>query len=230
MFSYLGLCFAALIFVGSHFGLSAPAVRSALIQRLGEKLFLGLYALIALGAFSLLLIAYQHAPHSDYLWYPSAAAKHVSFLLMPLVFILFVCALWGRNPTAVQQEDAIRDPAAVKGIFRITRHPMMWGFSLWGALHVWMNGDFATVVLAGSLFLLALLGTFAMDHKKKLLLGADWNQFAAKTSNLPFLAILQKRNQFVFAEIGWLRIGLGLILFVASVLSHTWLSGGVSLF
>jgi uncharacterized membrane protein len=62
-----------------------------------------------------------------------------------------------------------------------------------------------------------------MDHRKKS--NPDWTRFAAATSNVPFLAIAQRRNRIVWHEIGWLRPLAGIIAFVAFFAVHSSLFG-----
>ena len=47
----------------------------------------------------------------------------------------------------------------------------------------------------------------------------------AVTSNVPFAAILAGRNQLRLAEIGWVKIGVGLAVYVVVLLAHPYLFG-----
>jgi len=47
----------------------------------------------------------------------------------------------------------------------------------------------------------------------------------AETSYLPFGAILSGRNKLVIGELGWWRLGLGVLLFVAFVYVHGQMTG-----
>jgi uncharacterized membrane protein len=91
----------------------------------------------------------------------------------------------------VRQEGALERPDVVKGMLRITRHPFLWGVAIWASGHLSVNGDRASIVLFGSMLLLALFGTASIDAKRKRALGATWDAFAAQTSNVPFAAILR---------------------------------------
>ena len=55
---------AALAFVGLHFAMSHP-LRSALVARLGENGFRGLYSLVALGTFIWMVLAFRAAARDD---------------------------------------------------------------------------------------------------------------------------------------------------------------------
>ncbi|MBF8254458.1 MAG: NnrU protein, partial [Deltaproteobacteria bacterium] len=68
------------------------------------------------------------------------------------------------------------------------------------------NGDLGSVIFFGTFLVLALLGPASIDRKRKRIYGADWDRFAAVTSNVPFLAIAQGRNSLMIGELGWWRI------------------------
>jgi hypothetical protein len=53
--------------------------------------------------------------------------------------------------------------------------------------------------------IVALAGTISIDGKRRRLLGAVWEPFAAQTSIIPFAAIAAGRNRFVPREIGLWR-------------------------
>jgi uncharacterized membrane protein len=63
------LVLAITAFVGTHFLLSHP-LRAALVARLGEKGFSGLYSVIALATFYWVYVAFSGAPVGDYFWMP----------------------------------------------------------------------------------------------------------------------------------------------------------------
>jgi hypothetical protein len=50
--------------------------------------------------------------------------------------------------------------------------------------------------------------------------GAQWKEFAAATSSVPFLAIAQRRQWLVVAEIGWWRLALSAPVFLIALYGH----------
>ncbi len=219
---WLALSVAA--FVGSHLLLSARPIRHALVALLGEMAFLGVYSSIALATFVWMIEAYAAAPYLE-LWSPPTALRHLSLTVMPFACILVVAGLTSPSPAAVSldpQALAIRDPL---GIQKITRHPVMWGFALWGVSHLLANGDAAAMLLFGGNTALALLGALHIDARKHLLLGHRWQRFASATSFVPFEAIIRGRTSVSVREIGWWRIGSGLVLYVLLLMAHPWLFG-----
>jgi uncharacterized membrane protein len=115
-------------------------------------------------------------------------------------------------------------------MLRITRHPFLWGVVLFCAGHLAMRTDPASLVLFGTLLVVAVLGTFSIDAKLKLRYGAAWERFAGQTSNLPFAAIAAGRQRLAPGEIGWLRLLASLAVWGLLVWRHASLSGGSALF
>jgi len=215
---------AAAFLLATHYGISSTPLRAWLVARLGERAYLGLYSLIALGAIVWVIAAYARAPYIE-LWPTPAWLAWAPLIVMPFALVLAVSGLSTLNPTAVGASDALDRAEPVRGIFRVTRHPLMWGIGLWAAAHIVANRDLAGLVLFATFGALALLGTLLIDRKLALRRGADWQRFAAATSNLPFAAILAGRQRLVLAEIGWWRIALALLVYVALLAAHPWLFG-----
>ena len=86
----------------------------------------------------------------------------------------------------------------------MTRHPMLWSFAIWAAVHILGNGDTAAIVFFGAFLVTVLAGMPSIDAKLHRRDPATWQGLAAMTSIVPFAAITQGRNRFVPNEIGWL--------------------------
>jgi uncharacterized membrane protein len=216
------LLLATLVFLGTHFVPSTP-LRGALIGALGQRVYLGIYSLVAAATIAWMSWAYAKAPFQP-LW-QVPGLKVLALVVMPFALILLAGGVMTRNPTAVMQEAAFKANEPARGVIRVTRHPIMWGILLWAAVHVLARGDLASLVFFGGFLFLAALGTVLMDARKAAALGADWKRFAAVTSNVPFGAIASGRNRFRFEEIGWKRVGVGLALYVVLLAAHPYLFG-----
>jgi uncharacterized membrane protein len=206
------LVIATLVFLATHFVTSTP-LRPALVNKLGEWPYRGVYSVVALITLGWMIWAYRVAPPEP-LWGP---IREITFLLMPIAFILLACGYW-RNPTMVGADKLLKSEDPARGMIRITRHPIMWGIMLWAAAHMVARGDLKSLVFFGAFLVLAAVGTLAMDARKKT--NPDWPRFAAVTSHIPFVAIAQGRNRIVWREIGWLRPAIGLAVFFAVLLVH----------
>ncbi len=212
---------AAFAFVGGHFLLSARPLRARLVARLGERGFLALFSVLAALTLGWMLSSYGNAPTSI-LWAQTTWARWLPLLVMPVALVLVVAALRPDNPTLVGADG--RWTGERPGIFAVTRHPMMWGITLWAAAHIPANGDSASLVFFGALLALASLGTVAMDAKAR----ADqpgWEDLAARTSNLPFAALAAGRTEFRWRDLGWLPVAGGITLYALVLALHGWLFG-----
>jgi len=214
------LLLAAAVFLATHFIPSTP-LRGALIKAIGQVAYTGLYSLVAFAIIGWMSWAYVGAPvevlWQGWRWLPAVA--------MPVSFILLACGLFARNPTIVGADRLLKSAEPARGMIRVTRHPIMWSFLIWALAHVFARGDLKSLIFFGSFALLAGIGTLLMDRRKQQSLGEDWARFAAVTSNIPFAAILQGRNKFAAAEIGWLNPAIGLALAALVFQLHAWLFG-----
>ena len=218
------LIFAAALFIAAHLGVSSTPLRSALVSRIGERAYLGVYSLLAAVTLIYLVIIYNRLPHTDFLWAPTRASRAVAMGIMPIAFVFLLGAFLTRNPTSVGQESTLKAVGQGAGLIRITRHPLQWAIVLWAVAHVIANGDLASLIFFGSLGTLSLAGSFLIDLKKSRSAAADWAPFAAATSNVPFAAILQRRNRLAIGELTIPLIG-GLVLYAVVLWGHAWVSG-----
>jgi uncharacterized membrane protein len=214
------LAVATTAFVATHFVPSTP-LRGALAGAIGERGYLAAYSLVAFVTLGWMIWAYGRAPVQP-LW---PGLRLVPAVLMPFALVFAACAIMSRSPTAVGQSALLKAADPARGIIRVTRHPLMWGIMLWGIAHVLARGDLASAVFFGGFVALAGLGTVLIDARKARDFGADWQRFAAVTSNAPFAAIAAGRNRFSSGEIGLKRIVVGLALYVVLFFAHPYLFG-----
>lgn len=217
--AHLGLATAA--FLATHFVTSTP-LRARLAGWLGERAYLGLYALVALLTLAWMVWAYRRVPASPPLW---NGPRWVPAAVLPFAFMLLISGYFAPNPAALMREKLLRATEPARGMIRVTRHPLMWAAMLWAGAHLAVRADAAALVFFGGFLALAALGTVSMDRRKARTLGADWRRFAAVTSNLPFAAIAQGRNTLKPGEIGWIRPVAGLALYAVFFLLHPFLFG-----
>ncbi len=217
------LLLAMLAFVGGHFLLSGP-LRAPLRRLAGEKAFPGVYSLLVGAAFVWMLYAYGAAPRLE-LWGRAEWMRWPLVVLMLPACILLVAGLTAPNPTIVGRDRLLASEGVARGIFAVTRHPMNWAFGIWGVGHLIMNGDSATVILAGGIAFLAFVGSLAQERRKAAELGEGWRRFAEATSFVPFVAITQGRAKLSLREIGYWRIAGGFVLWASLLHAHRYIVG-----
>jgi uncharacterized membrane protein len=220
----LNLTIAALFLLGTHFGIASTPLRAELVGRVGERGYRALYSLLAVVAMAWLVMAWRAAPFVP-LWEAGAGLRHLALLLMPLAFLLVVCAVTASNPTVMGQRPDPDAGAPATGIIRVTRHPFMWGVGLWAILHLLANGDEASILFFGALAVLSLGGTTLIDARRTRENAAGWGVFLQATSNLPLAAVLQRRQRLALGEIGLWRVALALALYVLLLWLHPRLFG-----
>jgi uncharacterized membrane protein len=223
---------AALYFVLIHLLVSGTRVRDILIRRIGQGPYMGLFVVASIAGLVWLGFAFAGArggPGDEVYWEITPATRYVQIALQFVAFLVIVPGITTRNPTSVRQEAALDNPDVVRGMVRISRHPFLWGVAVWALGHLLVNGDTASLVLFGSLLLLALFGTVSIDAKRKRALGEKWDAFAAQTSSIPFGAILSGRQKLSLAEIGWVRIAAAVAVWAVLLWAHPILFGGRAL-
>ena len=177
----LGLFLSAIAFVGTHFLMSHP-LRAPMVRRLGELPFRAIYSVVSLITFGAMIYFYRIIGREPALWDAGEAGWIAGTILMWIGSILFAGSFIG-NPSL----PGARGPAGgPKGVFLLTRHPMMWGFALWGIVHLMILGMPKALVFDGAIIFLALVGAVAQDRKKAVAMGEAWHEWTAQTAFIPF--------------------------------------------
>jgi uncharacterized membrane protein len=218
----LNLITASAFFLLIHFGVSGTRLRDALVRQLGAGPYRGLFSLASIVGLVWMGYAYRHAP-TVVLWGVLLGFRPIAYLLVLVAFLFVVIGITTPSPTQVGAESkAGPGPEAARGMLRITRHPFLWGVALWAFVHLVVNGDLASLILFGSLLVLALGGTLVIDAKRRRSFGEQWSRFANVTSGVPFAAIAARRNALgpALAEIGIWRPLLAILAYVAAFFFH----------
>lgn len=177
-----------LAFGATHAGLSSLAWRPRLVARLGERGFLGVYSALAFATFVPLCWVYVASRHAGpLLWSVAlgAALVWVLYVAMGAAFVLVAAGLLQPTPASLGSSG----DATVRGVHRLTRHPLFMGIGLFGALHlVLLPAVFASDAAFFVGFpLFSLLGCWHQDRRKLSSQGPAFRDFVAQTSFLPFL-------------------------------------------
>ncbi len=222
--AFIVLVAAAATWVALHIGVAGTALRGAIVARIGQGAFRGLFVLASFAVLGWLIHAYNVAGPVAQLWIAPRWLVVVLMLLMLPALLLFVCSVTMPNPTSVRGGRALEVPEPARGILRITRHPMLWAFAIWGVLHLVAIGTASMAVLAGAIVVTAFAGMPSLDAKYAKREPQRWPAFAAATSVLPFGAILAGRNRLALRELGWWRPLLALWLWVVLIAGHPMVS------
>ena len=212
---------AAVAFVGTHFLLSHP-LRAPIVGRIGEGGFLGVYSLVAFVTLGWLTIAYRAAPAGTPLWSVGDALWAVATVVMLVASVLFVGSLV-RNPALPDPTAASKPVPTPAGVFAITRHPMLWGFALWGLAHVLVFPDPSNLILCAAIVVLALVGAHLQDRKKAALQPDFWPEWERRTSYWPFAAVAAGRARV--GALGMHALGGGIVVWLAATWAHIPLAG-----
>ena len=127
---YIGL---GLFFV-PHFysALRSRAPGKDIRVRVGEAKYMGLYSLVTLIGFGLMVWGYAKAPIQAPMFEGPHELHHYAWLFMLVAFTLLAAAY---TPMGY--------------IKRAVQHPMMWATFIWAASHLAMGGDLRKVLLFG---------------------------------------------------------------------------------
>ncbi|MGJ8571837.1 MAG: NnrU family protein [Hoeflea sp.] len=149
------------LFLGIHsVRIALPGFRQAQIDKRGLNSWKGMYSLVAIIGFVILVWGYGIARQDPVVfWVAPAWMSHVVALLMLPAMILLVAS----------QVPAGRIKAAVK-------HPMLLAVKIWAVAHLLVNGDLASLLLFGSFLAWAIVDR--ISEKKRLRAGITSNPVA----------------------------------------------------
>ena len=174
-------------FLGIHsVRVLAPGYRDTMISRLGVGPWKGIYSLVSLSGLLAIIWGYGSA-RTQYVHLYSLPDWSV-YLTMILMLISLVLAVSADLP--------------VGRIKQAVKHPLLIGAKIWAIAHLLVNGDLASLVLFGSLFIWALFILINASRR-------DVPDPVAQSSKGDFAAI-----------------GIGLALWLAIIFwLHSWLIG-----
>ena len=143
------LLLGLVIFFGGHsVSIVNDPWRGRMVAKMGEWPWKGLYALVSLIGFMLIVWGYGLARHDPVVVYtPPGWLRPVAMVLLVPVFpLLLATYLPGRIQAAAQ-------------------HPMLVATKLWAVAHLLANGMLADVLLFGAFLVWAVLDRISMKHR-----------------------------------------------------------------
>ena len=139
------------LFLGVHsVRIFAEGFRTRTIARIGPLAWKGLYSVVSLAGFVLLVWGYSMTRGEAGLWNPPGWTRHATALLMLVSFILLAAAYVPGN-----------------GIKARVGHPMVLSVKVWALAHLLSNGRLGDVLLFGAFLLWAILDFKAARGRDK---------------------------------------------------------------
>jgi uncharacterized membrane protein len=138
------------IFLGTHVFVTMRDRRAALVARIGEWPYRGLFSLVSIAG--IVLIGYGFAAYRGsgpiMVWHPPAWTRHIVVALMWPASIMVAAAYIPGN------------------IKRVLKHPMLVGVKTWAFAHLCANGDLGGIILFGSVLAWAVYDRITLKHRK----------------------------------------------------------------
>jgi uncharacterized membrane protein len=211
---------AMALFVGTHFLMSHP-LRAKMVAGLGNNGFQIVYSIVSLATLLWAISAYRDAPLGAPLWGSGDGLWWAASVLTLIGSILFVGSFIG-NPAMPMPGATEAARSGARGVFGITRHPMMWGFALFAFSHILISPQISLIILAVGIIFLSLVGSAGQDKKKAVTMGADWSGWTAKTSYWPFGLQFSGKASWATAYPGRTPVLGGLLVWLAITYGHGW--------
>ena len=138
------------LFLGAHsIRVFANEWRSRTFAHMGEKPFKGIYALLSVAGFVLLVWGYGQARQQGVmLWNPPTGMRHLAAPLTLVAFVLLAASYVPGNQIKAK-----------------LHHPMVLGTKVWAFAHLLANGSLADTVLFGSFLVWSVL-LFAASRRR----------------------------------------------------------------
>lgn len=195
-FVILGLL---LTFAIAHSGLAA--LRPWAEKRIGARLYRVCFALVSLPLATILIIYFfNHRYDGAQLWQVQGipGVQPLVWTLSAISFLFLYPATFNLLEIAAIQKPEVH--LYETGIIRITRHPQMVGQVIWCVAHTLWLGTTFTIVTSLGLILHHLFGVWHGDRRLLARYGAAFEKVRERTSVIPFLAVLQGKQQLSLQE------------------------------
>lgn len=146
------LILGLILFLGVHSArIFADGWRTQTIARVGEKRWKGVYTLISLAGFALIIWGFGLARQQPVVWWtPPTGLRHLNALFTLVAFVLIAAAYVPRNQIKAK-----------------LHHPMVLGVKLWAFGHLLATGTLADTVLFAAFLLWAILAFRAARQRDR---------------------------------------------------------------
>jgi uncharacterized membrane protein len=163
---------------------TGAALRASLIFKYGKKRYAAGFALCAIISLTMIIFGWRMS-NPGFVYAPPVWGYHVTPLLVLIGFILFIAS---NAPTNIK---------------RVIRHPQMTGVFLWGAGHLFANGELRSVLLFGGFCLWAILSIISANKRD-----GEW---------------VKPEKQSSVKDI--ITVGIAIGLYAGIIAIHEWLLG-----
>jgi len=182
--SLVHLLVATCAFVASHFIMSGP-LRGALTSKFGAQAFLLFYSFVSIGTLAWAIVVFDRTDAGAALWDGMHPLSWFLASVLTVVATAFLLPSFARNPALPGKNAAGLGTVIPSGVFKITRHPMMWGIALWALGHVIAAPTGRSIVLMAGMIVLALLGSHFQDKRKGAWNKREYGPWLRRTSFWP---------------------------------------------
>jgi len=192
-----------LLFGGTHIGLATRRVRGTIVARLGEHGFTAIFSLVASVSFAVLVGGYATVRGDGAAGIGLGGSAPIRLALVVVIAAGVALALaslvyYPGSTYALFRTASRPEP---RGLERITRHPFFVGVALLGVAHALLATRLVGMVFFSFLAVFALLGAHHQDAKLLAERGPSHASFLARSSTVPFAAILAGRQGLVLREL-----------------------------
>lgn len=205
---------ANIAFVGSHFIMSHP-LRAPMVRMLGEKGFSLAYTAVSFATLAWVYFAFTAAPPADL--GGSGDIGWIAATIITLPAMVLLAGSFVGNPALPTPQAEAQARSEPRGVFRVTRHPMMWAIGLWALSHLVLFWSTRTMITAAAMGILALVGARLQDGKKAAQMGEAWAEWSRRTSYWPRFGQL--------FSVGAVPLVGGTLLWLAVSWLHLWRAG-----
>jgi uncharacterized membrane protein len=183
------------------------------------------YSALSIAVLGWLIVAAGRAPYVE-IWPFAPWQLWVPNIAMPIALFLIVFGVAAPNPFSIAGKNTKSFDPQRPGIAGITRHPLVWGLTLWALAHLVPNGDLAHLILFGLFGAFGLMGMAAIDRRRKREWGAQvWHERARHTAFMPFAGLATGKTRLSGFHQPIQRAFITVALYIALMLLHPALIG-----
>ena len=218
-----------LIFAVIHSGGAALRIKAESI--IGPRLWRLCFVALSLPS-ALVLISYFLAHRYDGVRLWNFQGNEFVFLLVWFLTAISFLFLYPATYNLLEIPSVLKPQVRIygTGIMRITRHPQAFGQIIWCFAHTLWIGSSFTLITSVGLILHHLFAIWHGDQRLATKFGEEFYKYKKSTSIIPFMAIIDGRQEFKIKE--FFRLSQFGILIAIAVLwrSHQYINIAVKTF